>query len=101
MAFNWERSVQAEEKTMLPPICPGPNKRREFLRLGILALGGATLSDLLAARAAARQHAPDTSVILFWMWGGPSQIETWRIVSRWCGRCTTKCRPTTTAPSRC
>ena len=62
---------------MLLPVCPGPIKRREFLRLGALALGGATLSDLLAARAAARQPAPDTSVILFWMWGGPSQIETW------------------------
>src|SRR5690242_8865118 len=59
--------------------CRGPIRRREFLRLGTLALGGLSLSDLLAARAAAAagQTPPDTSVILFWMWGGPSQLETW------------------------
>jgi hypothetical protein len=57
--------------------CNGPLRRREFLRLGTLALGGLGLSDLLAARAAARRTDPDTSVILFWMWGGPSQFETY------------------------
>lgn len=62
---------------MIPP-CPGPVSRRTFLRAGALALGGLTLSDLLAARArAGTTAAPDTSVILFWMWGGPSQFETW------------------------
>ena len=50
--------------------------RREFLRVGALALGGMTLPDLFASRAAAAQGPPDTSVILFWMWGGPSQLET-------------------------
>jgi uncharacterized protein (DUF1501 family) len=57
--------------------CPGPIQRREFLRAGALALGGLTLSDVLAARAAAGKATRDTSVILFWMWGGPSQLETW------------------------
>src|SRR5579884_730440 len=57
--------------------CTGPLRRREFLRLGALALGGLRLDDLIAARAAARQPDPDTSVILFWMWGGPSQFETY------------------------
>ena len=57
--------------------CTGPLRRREFLRLGTLALGGLGLADLLAARAAARRTDPDTSVILFWMWGGPSQFETY------------------------
>ena len=57
--------------------CTGPLRRREFLRLGTLALGGLGLADLLAARAGARQSDPDTSVILFWMWGGPSQFETY------------------------
>jgi uncharacterized protein (DUF1501 family) len=57
--------------------CPGPLQRREFLRLGTLAIGGLGLSDLIAARAAAGPTAPDTSVILFWMWGGPSQFETY------------------------
>jgi hypothetical protein len=55
--------------------------RREFLRAGALALGGLSLPDLLRLRAAtastAKTSPPDTSVILFWMWGGPSQLETW------------------------
>jgi len=59
--------------------CVGPLQRREFLRLGRLALGGLALPDLLRARAATTSAAapPDTTVILFWMWGGPSQLETW------------------------
>lgn len=57
--------------------CGGPIQRREFLRLGTLALGGLGLSDLLAARAASNQPSSDTTVILFWMWGGPSQLETY------------------------
>src|SRR5947209_4152965 len=56
--------------------CPGPLSRRDVLRVGLLALGGLSLSDLLAARAAAGQADLPTSVILFWMWGGPSQFET-------------------------
>jgi Protein of unknown function (DUF1501) len=63
------------------PVCRGPMHRREFLRAGVLALGGVTLADVLAARTAAAAAtgggAPNTSVILFWMWGGPSQLETY------------------------
>lgn len=64
-------------------ICPGPPNRREFLRAGLLAWGGLELADLFAARAAAaatpgsRKPARERAVILFWMWGGPSQLETW------------------------
>ncbi len=57
--------------------CTGPIRRREFLRLGTLALGGLGLDRLLAARVVAGRSEPDTSVILFWMWGGPSQFETY------------------------
>jgi hypothetical protein len=58
--------------------CPGPLTRRTFLRAGALALGGLTLPPLLAARAGSGgPSAPDTSVILFWMWGGPSHLETY------------------------
>jgi uncharacterized protein (DUF1501 family) len=60
----------------LSSLCPGPLARREFLRAGALALGGLTLPQLTAARAATAPRS-DTSVILFWMWGGPSQLETW------------------------
>ena len=65
---------------MAPLPCSGPVNRREFLRAGALALGGLSLPDLLrlrAAAASAKTSPPDTSVILFWMWGGPSQLETW------------------------
>lgn len=58
-------------------ICTGPLRRREFLRAGALALGGLGLSDLLRLQALAAQPAKDTTVILFWMWGGPSQLETY------------------------
>lgn len=57
--------------------CSGPMRRREFLRVGTLALGGITLPQLLASRAAAKTSSLTTSVILFWMWGGPSQLETY------------------------
>lgn len=56
--------------------CAGPATRREFLRAGMLGLGGLSLSDLLAARAHAGTSTAPTSLILFWMWGGPSQLET-------------------------
>ncbi len=61
--------------------CHGPNaaNRREFLRVGASALGGMSLADLLRARCLAEgsaDHKQETSLILFWMWGGPSQLET-------------------------
>ena len=62
---------------MSVPVCSGPIPRREFLRVGTLALGGLMLPDLLRLRAAAGVTSSDTSVVLFWMWGGPSQLETY------------------------
>ena len=61
--------------------CPGPPSRREFLRAGVLALGGLTLPQLLAVHAADGKGSPNTSVILFWMWGGPSHLETYDLKS--------------------
>src|SRR5687767_10014928 len=55
--------------------CTGPIDRRTFLRAGALALSGLSLPDLLSART--DTSAPDTAVILFWMWGGPSHLETY------------------------
>lgn len=57
--------------------CRGPFRRREFLRAGVLALGGVSLADVLRERARGEGETRSTSVILFWMWGGPSQLETY------------------------
>ena len=51
--------------------------RREFLRAGAVALGGLTLPDLFAARAASGQSSCDTAVILLYLHGGHAQQETW------------------------
>lgn len=60
------------------PDCNGWS-RRECLRIGTLGLAGLALPDLLAARAAARDSggsAKETSVVLLFLTGGPSQIES-------------------------
>ncbi len=62
---------------MATRLCPGPLRRREFLRAGTLALGGLTLPELLRTQAEVGTPHSETSVILFWMWGGPSQLETY------------------------
>ena len=57
-----------------------PMARRSFFEAGSLALGGLGLSDLLKARAQAKEDrvaAVDTSVILIWLQGGPSHMETY------------------------
>jgi Protein of unknown function (DUF1501) len=54
-------------------------RRRQFLRAGALALGGLTLADKFAVRAAAggeKSPLKDRSVIFLFMHGGPSQFET-------------------------
>lgn len=54
--------------------------RRDFLRVGSLSLGGLTLAELLAARAVAQSNnadfIKDRSVVLLYLSGGASHIET-------------------------
>ncbi len=53
--------------------------RREFLRIGSLALGGLSLPGLLAWRARAADSGrltTDKAVVFLFLQGGPSQIET-------------------------
>lgn len=62
-------------------LCDGNGRygRREFLRIGSLALGGLSLPALIAARAAGGTNArlvADKSVIFLFLQGGPSQLET-------------------------
>lgn len=57
---------------------PGPRiDRREFLRIGGLALGGLGLADVLAAQSRPRAMPPDTAVILLYCLGGASHLETY------------------------
>lgn len=53
-------------------------RRRDFLRVGGLALGGLTLPELLRSRAVAGENtATAKSAILLYLPGGPSHFETW------------------------
>lgn len=53
--------------------------RRNAIKAGMAGIAGLTLPDLLQARAIAgpAHDRPAKSVILLWMTGGPSQIDTW------------------------
>ncbi len=56
--------------------CAGIN-RRAFLQVGASSVLGLSLSDLLRARAAGTtEGAKAKAVILLWLWGGPSQLDT-------------------------
>lgn len=63
------------------PACDG-GTRRDFLKAGVLgmgAVGGLSLTDLLRARAAASergQQTRNTSVVWLWLGGGPTHVET-------------------------
>ena len=52
----------------------GAMTRREALQRGMLGAAGLALSGHIGARAATA--APAKSVIQIWMWGGPSQLDT-------------------------
>jgi hypothetical protein len=51
--------------------------RRNFVQAGVLGVGGLLLADFLKLRAQAAPAVRDTSVILFWLSGGPGHMETW------------------------
>ena len=63
--------------TVLSPKSKDHLSRRGFLRLGTLGLGGLTLPTLLQVRGSRPEARRDTAVILYWMAGGPSQLDTW------------------------
>lgn len=51
--------------------------RRSMLQIGSLGAMQLTLADLLRSKSEANDaHAPAKSVILLWLWGGPSHIES-------------------------
>src|SRR5690349_20481676 len=61
-----------------PAPCAGTLPRRAFLRTGLTGLSTLGLADLfrLQARAGAGHPAGGPSMIVVWLWGGPSHLET-------------------------
>ena len=58
-------------------LCDGVS-RRSFLRIGSLGMAGLALPELLRARASqTSDKRRNTAVILYWMAGGPSHIDTY------------------------
>ncbi len=51
-------------------------KRRRFLQVGAMSAFGLSLPDLLRAEQSGRAGKSCRSVILIWMHGGPSQLDT-------------------------
>src|SRR5436190_6802593 len=53
--------------------------RRWFLQTGLAGLAGLSLPDLLRCRAQGRARGPASrkAVILIWLSGGPSHVDTW------------------------
>ncbi|MBI3865089.1 MAG: DUF1501 domain-containing protein [Planctomycetia bacterium] len=58
--------------------CAGPVRRREFLRLGLAGFAGLSLPDLFRLRATAgsRSERRRSAIIVVWLHGGASHIET-------------------------
>jgi hypothetical protein len=66
MLTIWDRSHT--------PLCDGIT-RRNFFKIGALALGGLTLADLLRSQAHGGEGATTKSVIMVYLPGGPSHID--------------------------
>jgi len=51
--------------------------RRSFLQAGLFGLSGLALPDLLRLKAQANTPSRDTAVILIWLDGGPTHLDTY------------------------
>ena len=67
-AFQWLRGRDAEGLVLAT--------RRNMLKAGMAGIGGLSLPRLLAAEAQGQSRS-GKAVILLWMAGGPSHIDTW------------------------
>ncbi|MGE3775616.1 MAG: DUF1501 domain-containing protein [Pirellulaceae bacterium] len=75
------RSVNSDRFPGSAPRCVGTWQRRAFLQLGLTGLGSLALPDLWqleSGRVTAGETpiASGKSVIVLWLWGGPSHMET-------------------------
>src|SRR6516165_8705336 len=55
---------------------PAAPTRRHFLRAGAAGALGLTLGESLARAGEVPAQAPARAVILLWLWGGPSHLDT-------------------------
>jgi hypothetical protein len=59
--------------------CPGTLTRRAFVRVGLAGLGSLGLADLLRLQSRGASNGGRTSpksILVLWLWGGPSHMET-------------------------
>jgi hypothetical protein len=67
-------------QTMVVPRCRGTLDRRAFVRSGLVGLSSLGLADLFAleaqAAAAGRPVTSNKALLVVWLWGGPSHMET-------------------------
>src|SRR6187455_934544 len=58
--------------------CWGTVSRRSFVRSGLVGLTTLGLADLLRQEslAAVANHSSPKSLLVLWLWGGPSHMET-------------------------
>jgi hypothetical protein len=61
-----------------PDRCPGTLSRRSFVRVGLAGLCSLGLPDLLRLQAPAAKagRSSPKSILVLWLWGGPSHMET-------------------------
>lgn len=77
MTGKSERKIESGDATRT---CRGPMRRRAFLEVGGMGLGGMGLADLLRAQEASRdagKPVEDRAVIFIWLPGGPPHMETY------------------------
>ncbi|HUR54159.1 MAG TPA: DUF1501 domain-containing protein, partial [Gemmataceae bacterium] len=55
--------------------CSTPH-RRSFLQVGASSVLGLSLADLLRAKQSGHNPGSAKAVIMLWLWGGPSQLDT-------------------------
>src|SRR6266850_2544873 len=56
--------------------CPGTLSRRAFVRSGLTGLFSLGLADLLRLESRAAVSRSPKSILVLWLWGGPSHMET-------------------------
>jgi hypothetical protein len=78
-----QQPVTPARSQPLPPQssirCPGTFGRRGFLQCGLTGLASLGLADLLRLQTLASSTTPranQKSLIVLWLWGGPSHMET-------------------------